>query len=85
MFGTSLDTEAKICLLGLIEEEGVLGSTQITVTRCLFQGRKLIARKWQDKNPQTVIEWVKVVKDTIEEKYTYKNIRKIWKQWLGQE
>lgn len=75
-----------------MEEEGVLGSMQIAVTRCLFQGRKLIAGKWQDKNPPTVIEWVKAVKDTIEkEKYIYKkrgNYRKfvkIWKQWLGLE
>lgn len=62
VFGTSLDTESKVCLLGLIEEEGVLGSTQIAITRCLFQGRKLIAYKWQEKNPPSVAEWVKVVK-----------------------
>lgn len=72
VFGTSLNTEAKVCLLGLIEEEGILGATQTAVTRCLFQGRKLIAHKWQDKNPPTVTEWVQVVKETIEkEKYIY--------------
>lgn len=40
--------------------------------------------------PQTIMEWEKVVNDTIEKaKYTYKKRRnykkfvKIWKQWLG--
>lgn len=65
VFGTSLDMEATTCLLGLMEENGMSGDTQTAIIRCLFQSRKLIAQKWQTKDPPTVVEWMKVVKDTI--------------------
>ncbi|PIO12292.1 hypothetical protein AB205_0045360 [Aquarana catesbeiana] len=92
VFGTSLDMEARTCLMSLMEKNGMLKDTQTAIIRCLFQGKKLIARKWQAKDPLTMAEWMKEVKDMImKEKLWYgkigsmKKYKSIWKLWLEQE
>lgn len=92
VFGTSLGMEVKACLMGLVEEKGILRDTQTTIIRCLFQGKKLIAWKWQTKDPPTAAEWVKEVREVIsKEKYiykkrgNYKKFEKIWKLWMTLE
>lgn len=92
MFGASLGMEARTCLMGLMEKNGMLRDTQTAIIRCLFQRKKLIARKWHAKDPPTVVEWMNEVKDVIgKEKCIYgkrgniKKFEKIWTLWLDSE
>lgn len=89
VFGTSLDLNARLCVLSHAEGKGAPGNTQIAVLRCLFQARKLIAHRWQSVMPPTCGERVKVIKETSwKEKFIYikrgnlKQFEKIWKLWL---
>lgn len=86
IFRSSLAMEARTCLLSLFEKNDMLKDTQTAIIRCLFQGRKIIARKWQAKEPPTVGEWRREVKDMIiKEEFWYRrrgNLKKhksIWK------
>lgn len=71
--------------MGLMEENEILRDTQTAIIRGLFQGKKLIARKWQTKDPLMVVVWVKEVREVIgKEKYIYKkrgNYKKFEKIW----
>ena len=89
-FGITLELEARVCLLGCIEER--MGQRDIleAAIRCLFQARKLIALKWQAQNPPTVEEWFNVMNSTIgKERGTWirrgnlKKFKAIWEHWLG--
>lgn len=70
----------------------MLKGTQTAIIRCLFQGRKIIARKWQKKDPPTIGEWRREVQDTIiKEEFWYrrrgslKKHKNVWKLWLEHE
>lgn len=56
IFRSTLEPEAKACLLGSLEEDRVPPGTTVAVLRCLFQARKLIAQKWQAQTPPPTVE-----------------------------
>lgn len=60
-FGTTLETDARLCVLGYREWKGEGTSLITVVTRCLFQAQKMIAQRWQSVKPSTVVEWLKII------------------------
>lgn len=84
-FKSSLEPEAKTCLLGCLEEDRVLPGIIEVVLRCLFQARKLIAQKWQAQAPPTVESWTATINSMVwSERVLYimqNNIRKFETMW----
>lgn len=50
-FGTFLNLEARLCVLGYMEGEGDPGYKLTAVLRGLFKARKRIAQRWQSVMP----------------------------------
>ena len=64
-FGTSVEMEATLCVLGYRKVREKKKSTTVEILRCLFQARKLIAMRWQATTPPAVREWIRVINETI--------------------
>ena len=89
IFKTSLEPEARTCLLGDAEEHRIPAGALESVLRCLFQARKLIAQRWQAHVPPTVENWVENINALIWcervafiKQGNYNRFRRVWEPWL---
>lgn len=51
IFGTKLEMDPRLCVLGYRRVPGGGKSTTVAVVRCLFRAQKLIAQRWQSESP----------------------------------
>lgn len=89
IFGTTVANEPLACILGHRRVMGERLSTTLAVTRALFQARKLIALRWQVKEPPTVKDWISTMNETLgRERMVYikrgnlQEFESMWKMWI---
>lgn len=89
IFGVLLEREAIVCILGYRWVQGERKSTTLVILRCLFQARKMIALRWQSKEPQTVKDWIATLIETLcRERIEYikrgnfQEFDRMWSPWL---
>lgn len=89
IFGTTVANEPLACILGHRRVMGERLSTTLAVTRALFQARKLIALRWQVKEPPTVKDWISTMNETLgRERMEYikrgnlQEFESMWKMWI---
>lgn len=83
-----IGTDPRVCVLGILEDLDDDSPTSVSISRMLFQARKLIAQHWLRPTPPSTREYINRINNVRLEKGVYTKRRAtsrfetIWGPWL---